>query len=92
MVDRLDNSEFTLLGEFEEAPEIEYEPEYECPPAGPGIYFGPMFAEYFMAGFADGVKTGLENMCPCKPAPIEVEAEVIKTEINKPTKGLLGDG
>lgn len=72
------NSEFEYLADVEEFPV----------PAGPGIYFDP---KWFMAGFANGVENGLENMCPCRPAPIEVEAEVIKTEINKPTKGLLNE-
>lgn len=62
---------------------------YEAIPAGPWIYIDP---ERFMVGFADGIKTCFEDMCPCRPAPIEVEAEVIKTEINRPTRGLLEEG
>ena len=85
MVDRLDNSEFTLLGEFEEAPEIEYETEYECPPTG--VYLGPETLKYFMASYNNS-----PYIRSRRPAPIEGEAEVIKTEINKPTKGQLGDG
>ena len=73
MVDRFDNSEFTPLGEFEE------EPEYECIPAGPGIYLGPEFLRIFEQTYK----------AQFRPAPIEVEAEVIKTEINRPTRGLL---
>lgn len=77
--------EFEYLTDVEKVPE----PVYEAIPSGPGMYIDP---KWFMAGFAEGIKEGLENMCPCRPAPIEVEAEVIKTEINKPTRGLLGDG
>lgn len=78
------DAEFEYLADVEKVPEV----VYEAIPAGPGIFIDP---KWFMAGFADGVKSGLEGMCPCRPAPIEVEAEVIKTEINKPTRGLLNE-
>lgn len=67
------------------------EPVYEAIPAGPGIYYDD-FVEGLWHGFADGVTISLEIMRQYKPAPIEVEAEVIKTEINRPTRGLLEAG
>lgn len=76
------DAEFEYLMDVKKTPE----PVYEAIPAGPGMFIDP---KWFMAGFTDGVKSGLEGMCPCRPAPIEVEAEVIKTEINRPTRGLL---
>ena len=87
MADPFDNSEFTLLGEFEEAPEIEYEPEYECPSADPRMYLGSELLKHFMASYSNS-----PYIRSRRPAPIEVEAEVIKTEINEPMKGYLGDG
>lgn len=75
-----DDVEFEYLANVEEVPE----PVYEAipVPAGPWPYL--VLAECFMEGFANGVET-------CRPAPIEVEAEVIKTEINRPTRGLLNE-
>lgn len=70
------DAEFEYLMDVKETPE----PVYEAIPAGPWMHIDP---KWFMVGFAEGIKAGL------RPAPIEVEAEVIKTEINRPTRGLL---